>query len=216
VLLRTQFSNGRFAAAGAAALSFAEWAKRQTGVDDATELAHLLAEGYCVAGAIHHRAGELTLARNRYLKAIEHRRDFALALNNLAVLTLSEPAGRTAAGVREALLLAERAVEVMPGAADFQDTLGFALAAAGRHAEATRAYVEAVRLFSGRIEAPDTPHRVEARQSMARTLVRLSMSRRVMGDRDAAAAALREATAADPAVVGEALYLEAAQGGKPQ
>ncbi len=209
VLLRTLFSTGRTADAVAAAHKFGEWARGQVGMREGSALAALLAEGYCISGAIHHHDGDLELARNRYLRAIEQRRDYALALNNLAALTLEEPVGRTASGVREALLLAERAVEIDPRAPEYHDTYGFALAAAGRPEEAIKAYSEAIRILRQRLADPSAAKNSFLRRSLAESLVRLAISQRVTGKEDEARETLEQATVADPAVVGKALYVEA-------
>jgi tetratricopeptide (TPR) repeat protein len=210
ILLRSHFINGRTGPAKTAAKHFHTWARKQVVPDDRSELSRLLAECYCLSGAIHHGDGDPELARSRYQQAIEIRRDYALAMNNLAALILSEPTGRTSATVREALLLAERAVEIMPGTPDFRDTLGFALAAAGRPREAIAAYAEAVRM----LRSGKGPDPAAQRHSLARTLVRMSMAQRITGEERAAAATLREATAVDPAVVADALYREAAGAGE--
>jgi Flp pilus assembly protein TadD len=93
----------------------------------------------------HAHLGAALLERGRVEEAAAHwreslrlRPDHLTAVNNLAWLLATHPDARQR-DPQEALALAERAARLAPGDPAVLDTLGAALAAAGRFAEAERA-----------------------------------------------------------------------------
>ncbi len=81
-------------------------------------------------------AGEATEAIEAYERALKARKDYAPAMNNLAVLYAKGLGGRK--GKDSALELAYRAFQLMPQEPSVMDTLGVVLLESGRKAEAVR------------------------------------------------------------------------------
>ncbi len=91
----------------------------------------LVAMAEFVLATIDESAGDVSSAQSRYRRVLELQPDNALALNNLAHLLSA-----SGTAVDEALSLAKKAAGIMPNSPDILDTLGTALLAAGKPAEA--------------------------------------------------------------------------------
>lgn len=100
-----------------------------------------LAAPYFYTGALLHRRGDVTGATAEYNKALKNDPKFAPALNNLAMIELTQNRSAT-----KAEALARRAVEAAPGTAMYQDTLSEVLEAKGDLKGALAAERQAVKL----------------------------------------------------------------------
>jgi Flp pilus assembly protein TadD len=98
-------------------------------------------DAYLALGLIEEMGGNPTAAETAYRQALRFDPDHPKALNNLAFL-LADRLNRP----QEALPLAQKAVELAPGTAAFQDTLGWVYHRLGRDQEARAAISKARQL----------------------------------------------------------------------
>ena len=112
-----------------------QWLERATAlaesVQGSTDDVALQSTAEFVRATIEETRGNPQEAEQRYRNVIAARPDHALAMNNLAHLLWRQNSSNP-----EALALARRAVELMPGSPDLLDTLGMVLLSTGQSAEA--------------------------------------------------------------------------------
>ncbi len=115
-----------------------------TDLTRAVKLRPDIAEAFHNLGFAFEKTGDLRNAARAYERALNLKPDYPSALNNLGYLLATsgtEPA--------KAVALCQRAVELQPNSASFQDSLGWALYKAGRHQEASSHFTAAIRLEPG-------------------------------------------------------------------
>ena len=115
-----------------------------TDLTRAVKLRPDIAEAFHNLGFAFEKTGDLRNAARAYERALNLKPDYPSALNNLGYLLATsgtEPA--------KAVALCQRAVELQPNSASFQDSLGWSLYKAGRHSEASNHFNAAIRLEPG-------------------------------------------------------------------
>ena len=169
---------------------FREWAEGLPEFQSGGPLARWAAEVRFYLGLSAHDRGRLELAEHNYRRAISLYPYYPSALNNLAcILCLDE--GR----VQEAIRLASRAVEFLPGNPEYHDTMALVLDRAGQTGEALRAVARAEEILT---PAGRGPAEVDRKRRLARVLVRKAALLVKTRERDGAQAALDRAAELDP------------------
>ncbi len=115
-----------------------------TDLTRAVKLRPDIPEAFHNLGFAFEKTGDLRNAARAYERALSLKPNYPSALNNLGYLLAtsdSDPA--------KAVMLCQKAVELQPNSASFQDSLGWALYKAGRHGEAGNHFNAAIRLEPG-------------------------------------------------------------------
>ena len=112
-------------------------------------------------GDAYRKQGDFARALEQYDEALSLDRDNAPAINALAWLQATSPEVGLRNGIK-AVTLAERAVRLDPGSADYRDTLAAAHAESGHFFDAVREQERAVRMMEELVGGPGQPL-VEAR-----------------------------------------------------
>lgn len=119
-----------------------------TDLTRAVKLRPDIAEAFHNLGFAFEKTGDLRNAARAYERALNIKPNYPSALNNLGYLLAT-----TETDAAKAVALCQRAVELQPNTASFQDSLGWALYKANRHAEAVSHFSAAIKLEPGFFKA---------------------------------------------------------------
>lgn len=112
-----------------------------TDLTRAVKLRPDIAEAFHNLGFAFERTGDLRNAARAYERALNLKPNYPSALNNLGYLLATSDSDPS-----RAVALCQKAVELQPNSASFQDSLGWALYKAGRAAEANSHFSAAIKI----------------------------------------------------------------------
>jgi WD40 repeat protein len=127
--------------------------QRVRNFDRAVAAAPEIAVRWYLRGKFHEQAGRFDKALADLREAVDRAPEKARFCNDLARLEVTGPEALRDA--REAVALAERAVELTPGQWDYQTTLGIAYYRAGRYKDAVAALERSLRGRAGQDDAAE-------------------------------------------------------------
>lgn len=115
-----------------------------TDLTRAVKLRPDIAEAFHNLGFAFERTGDLRNAARAYDRALNLKPNYPSALNNLGYLLATSETDPA-----RAVMLCQKAVELQPNSASFQDSLGWCLYKAGRNSEASAHFSAAIKIDPG-------------------------------------------------------------------